>query len=200
MNLKFSFSWIGLVIFALPMLINIAYVVFPPQGKAQPPASASRWLEGVEQVSRIAYLLAVTLLVSREPASLRSPWFWLAAVFLVLYYAVWIRYFRGGREIELLRRPFLWVPMPLAVFPILYFLCAALWLRNLPAMLLMLLFGAAHLTVSCRAFRMKHGKKYVDSVSASDRVVPGVSLSWGQTGREKLDCLRFFTKNRGEER
>ena len=81
MNLKFSFSWIGLVIFALPMLINIAYVVFPPQGKAQPPASASRWLEGVEQVSRIAYLLAVTLLVSREPASLRSPWFWLAAVF-----------------------------------------------------------------------------------------------------------------------
>ena len=153
MNLKFSFSWIGLVIFALPMLINIAYVVFPPQGKAQPPASTSRWLEGVEQVSRIAYLLAVTLLVSREPASLRSPWFWLAAVFLVLYYAVWIRYFRGGREIELLRRPFLRVPMPLAVFPILYFLRAALWLRNLPAMLLLLLFGAAHLTVSCRAFR-----------------------------------------------
>ena len=153
MNLKFSFSWIGLVIFALPMLINIAYVVFPPQGKAQPPVSTSRWLEGVEQVSRIAYLLAVTLLVSREPASLRSPWFWLAAVFLVLYYAVWICYFRGGREIELLRRPFLRVPMPLAVFPVLYFLCAALWLRNLPAMLIMLLFGAAHLIVSCRAFR-----------------------------------------------
>ena len=29
MNLKVSFSWIGLVIFALPMLINIAYVMFP---------------------------------------------------------------------------------------------------------------------------------------------------------------------------
>lgn len=26
MNLKVSFSWIGLVIFALPMLINIAYL------------------------------------------------------------------------------------------------------------------------------------------------------------------------------
>lgn len=30
MNLKLSFSWVGLVVFALPMLINIAYAVFPP--------------------------------------------------------------------------------------------------------------------------------------------------------------------------
>ena len=35
MNLKVSFSWFGLVIFALPMLINIAYVMFPPVGKAE---------------------------------------------------------------------------------------------------------------------------------------------------------------------
>ena len=33
MSLKLSFSWIGLVIFALPMLINIAYAIFPPKRK-----------------------------------------------------------------------------------------------------------------------------------------------------------------------
>ena len=153
MNLKVSFSWIGLVIFALPMLINIAYVLFPPAGKAEQPAAVMHWIEIVEQISRIAYLFAVTLLVSRETLSFRSVWFSLAAVFLVLYYAVWLRYFMGGREIALLSRSFLFVPMPLAVFPVLYFLCAAIWLHNLPAAIIMVIFGAAHLTVSIQSFR-----------------------------------------------
>ena len=152
MNLKVSFSWIGLVIFALPMLINIAYVMFPPAGKAEQPAAVTHWVEIVEQISRIAYLFAVTLLVSRETLSFRSVWFSLAAVFLVLYYAVWLRYFMGGREIALLSRSFLFVPMPLAVFPVLYFLCAAIWLHNLPAAIIMVIFGAAHIAVSLQSF------------------------------------------------
>ena len=153
MNLKVSFSWIGLVIFALPMLINIAYVMFPPAGKAEQTSAVTHWVEIVEQISRIAYLFAVTLLVSRETLSFRSVWFSLAAVFLILYYAVWLRYFMGGREIALLSRSFLFVPMPLAVFPVLYFLCAAIWLHNLPAAIIMVIFGAAHLAVSLQSFR-----------------------------------------------
>lgn len=152
MNLKVSFSWVGLVVFALPMLINIAYVMFPPAGEAKPPAPVTHWVEIVEQVSRIAYLLAVTLLVSRRPVSWRSAWLFLATVFLILYYAVWIRYFALGREIALLKRAFLFVPMPLAVFPVLYFLCAAVWLHNVPAVILMVIFGAAHWTVSIQSF------------------------------------------------
>lgn len=152
MNLKVSFSWAGLVVFALPMLINIAYAMFPPAGEPEPSAPVTHWVEIVEQVSRIAYLLAVTLLVSRKPVSWHSIWFFLAAVFLILYYAVWIRYYALGREISLLNRAFLFVPMPLAVFPVLYFLCAAVWLHNAPAVILMVIFGAAHLTVSIQSF------------------------------------------------
>ena len=81
-----------------------------------------------------------------------SGWLYLAAAFLILYYAVWFRYFMSGREISLLSRSFLFVPMPLAVFPVLYFLCAAIWLHNLPAAIIMVIFGAAHLNVSTRSF------------------------------------------------
>lgn len=158
MNPEFPFSWIGLVIFALPMLINIAYVAFPPAEQTERAASVPRWVELVEQSSRIAYLLAITLWSSREAASLRSAWLYIAAGFLVLYYAVWIRYFLGGRKIALLNRAFCLVPMPLAVFPVLYFLCAAIWLHNPPAVALMLLFGAAHLTVSIRSFQSFYSK------------------------------------------
>lgn len=153
MNLKISFSWIGLVVFALPMLINLVYAAFPPAGEPQPPAPVTRWVEIVEQASRIAYLLAVTFLVSRTPVSVRSTWFFLAVAFLLLYYAVWIRYFVFGRDVALLERMFLFVPMPLAVFPVLYFLCAALWLHNVPAAVLMVIFGATHLTVSLQSFQ-----------------------------------------------
>lgn len=153
MNLKISFSWIGLVVFALPMLINLVYAAFPPADEPQPPAPVTRWVEIVEQASRIAYLLAVTFLVSRTPVSVRSTWFFLAVAFLLLYYAVWIRYFVFGRDVALLERVFLFVPMPLAVFPVLYFLCAALWLHNVPAAVLMVIFGATHLTVSLQSFQ-----------------------------------------------
>ena len=151
--MKLSFSRLGLVLFVLPMLINLAYVMFPPAEEAKADGAVPRWVEGIEQISRIAYLFAVTLLVSPENLSFRSVWLFLAALFLLLYYVVWIRYFAGGREIVLLRRVFLFVPMPLAVFPVLYYLCAAIWLHNLPAAIIMVIFGAAHLTVSIQSFR-----------------------------------------------
>ena len=62
-------------------------------------------------------------------------------------------YFMGSQEVFLLSCSFLFVPMPLAVFPVLYFLCAAIWLHNLPAAIIMVIFGAAHLTVSLQSFR-----------------------------------------------
>ena len=127
--------------------------MFPPAGKAEQPVAVTHWIEIVEQISRIAYLFAVTLLVSRDKPGFRSGWLYLAAAFLILYYVVWFRYFMGGREIPLLSGSFLFVPMPLAVFPVLYFLCAAIWLHNLPAAIIMVIFGVAHLTVSIQSFR-----------------------------------------------
>ena len=151
--MKLSFSRLGLVLFVLPMLINLAYVMFPPAEEAKADGAVPQWVEGIERVSRAAYLFAVTFLVSREPIKPRSVWLFLAALFLLLYYAVWVRYFAGGRKIALLSRSFLFAPMPLAVFPVLYFLCAAIWLHNLPAAIIMVIFGAAHLTVSIQSFR-----------------------------------------------
>ena len=151
--MKLSFSLTGLVVFALPMLINVAYVLWPPVGDVQPPTGITRWVEIVEKVSRIAYLFAVVFLVSNRVLPGKRAYLWLAVVFLALYYVVWLRYFLTGRNPARLGQTFLLVPMPLAVFPVLYYLCAALWLGNLPAAGLMLIFGAAHLTVSIQSFR-----------------------------------------------
>lgn len=77
---------------------------------------------------------------------------YIAAVFLIFYCLVWICYFTGGRDVSLLGKSFMFVPIPLAVFPVLYYLFGAIWLRNIPAAILMLIFGSAHITISYRSF------------------------------------------------
>ena len=54
-------------------------------------------------------------------------------------------YKRQGYGKRLLEKPFLFVPIPLAVFPVLYYLIAAIWMGNFPAAILMVIFGTAHM-------------------------------------------------------
>ena len=149
---KIQFSWIGLIIFALPMLINIVYFVFPPVNAPSEAEASNKIWEMIEQVTRVLYVIAICILVSNKKTDFKSPWFYFGIVFLVLYYIVWIRYFMGGRDVALLGKSFLFVPMPLAVFPVLYFLFSAIWLHNYIAAIIMVVFGIAHNLVSYASF------------------------------------------------
>ena len=154
--MRFGFSVIGLVIFLVPMLINIVYFLLPPvdekkdgeSRKQKEERKENRILSMIESGSRIAYAIAICCLVSKAEISYRSPLLYVSIVFLILYYIVWIRYFIGGRKMRLLGSSFLFVPMPLAIFPVLYFLFAALWVHNYYAMGVMILFGIAHNVIS----------------------------------------------------
>ncbi len=150
--MKLSFSWVGLVVFALPMLINVIYAIFPPTGDVGQVKNVTKWVEVIENVSRIAYLILMTFLVNKDAPYYLNVWLVLAAIFLILYYVVWIRYFIGERDVALLAKPFLFVPIPLAIFPVLYYLFAAIWVGNYPAAIVMIIFGAAHITVSVQSF------------------------------------------------
>lgn len=150
--MKLSFSWVGLVVFALPMLINVIYAIFPPTGDVGQIKNVTKWVEVIENVSRIAYLILMTFLVNKDAPYYLNVWLVLAAIFLILYYVVWIRYFIGERNVALLAKPFLFVPIPLAIFPVLYYLFAAIWVVNYPAAIVMIIFGAAHITVSVQSF------------------------------------------------
>lgn len=60
-------------------------------------------------------------------------------------------YKRQGYGKRLLEKPFLFVPIPLAVFPVLYYLIAAIWMGNFPAAILMVIFGTAHMRAAFAA-------------------------------------------------
>ena len=151
-NIKLGFSWIGLIVFLLPMLINIVYVILPPKNAPTTQQETNKILEIIEQSTRILYMLAIVFLVCKEKVDFTSIWMFVGLIFLALYYIVWFRYFLGGRDIELLGKPFLFVPMPLAVFPVIYFICSAIWLNNYIAVLFMIIFGIAHNIISYKSF------------------------------------------------
>lgn len=147
-DMRLKFSLLGFIIFMIPMVINIIYVLFPPANTAQDIQPVNKWLEGIEQSTRVLYAVAMCILVSNKEVEYLDVWFYLGAVFLVLYYIAWIRYFIGGRKIELLGKNFFFVPMPLAIFPVLYYIFAAIWVHNWIAVVLMIIFGIAHNIIS----------------------------------------------------
>ena len=146
--MEFKFSVYGLVIFLLPMFINVVYFLLPPKNIEGEDSNQNKILESIEQISRIAFAVAICTLVSMRELDFKSPFLYLALLFLVLYYIVWIRYFTKGRDVSLLGENFLFVPIPLAVFPVMYFIFASIWMNNYIALAIMILFGIVHFKIS----------------------------------------------------
>ena len=153
MNVKLGFSWIGTMVFVLPMLINIVYFIAQRNGDVQGNACPYKWVEIVEQVTRVLFAIAICFLLSNQKVEWKSPFLYVSLGFLVLYYIVWIRYFMGGMDVSLMSKSFLFIPIPLAVFPVYYYLFASLWLHNFIASAIILVFGIAHYAVSYLSFR-----------------------------------------------
>jgi hypothetical protein len=71
---------------------------------------------------------------------------------LGLYYYCWIRYFRSRKRLYLFS-PLLSIPVPMAVFPVIYFLLSAVILDSLPVFLGGLVLAAGHVPISYLHYR-----------------------------------------------
>lgn len=147
-DIKIRFSLLGLIIFLLPMLINIVYFSMGKNKSVQGVQMPYKWVEMIEQVTRVLYAIVICFIVSNQKIEYNSPILLIGIIFLILYYVVWTRYFIEGMDESLLYKSFLFIPIPLAVFPVLYYICGALFLRNYIAEVVMIFFGIAHYTVS----------------------------------------------------
>lgn len=57
-DLKIGFNWYGLVIFILPMIINVIYVILPPNETGSTHKTCTI-AEIIENATRILYLFAI---------------------------------------------------------------------------------------------------------------------------------------------
>ena len=131
----------------MPLFVNVAYAFLPLKNQ-QEKKQASKYWEIIEQVSRILYAILVCFLLSDKELDFSSLWFYGAILCLILYHVVWMRYFFRGRDASLLSTKFLYIPYPLVIFPVLYYICCAAWLDNSLAIAAMLIFLVAHCEVA----------------------------------------------------
>jgi hypothetical protein len=143
MKLGFGFCLQGLICLILIMLPNLFWFILPPANPVSE-SSVQPIIGIIQSVTRIAFFAFTIILVNEKAVSYKSPYTIFMVILLMLYYITWIRYFAGGRDTSLLTDKLWIIPIPLAIFPVLFFLLEALWLGNIPALIAILLFGIFH--------------------------------------------------------
>jgi hypothetical protein len=142
----FEVSWKGIIIVLLALLPNLIFVAFPPKNAPGDIMDGGLLINILEHGARMLLFTVLIFITKDKEVSYVNPSFIGMCICLVFYYMLWIRYFMGGQEFSLLSATFIGIPAPMAVFPILYFMFAALWFKSVPLVILTGLFAIGHIT------------------------------------------------------
>lgn len=140
-----NFSFIGLIIVVLSLLPSIIMAFLPPTNVIETKGKIA--LSVFETIGRIA-VIAILLFSKKSFDRKTDIWFILMCIFGLLYYIGWIRYFFFGRTFDLLYKPLWFIPVPLAIFPIMAFAFAAIWGRNIPLGIAVIIMAIGHIPQS----------------------------------------------------
>jgi hypothetical protein len=147
-------SWIIPLAIFLP---NLLFFVLPPRNMpANNQNNESLLLKAAEGLGRLGVLVVPVF----SPIYFSSGWDISACIamilFLLFYYAGWVRYFVGNRDYGLLFLPMLRIPVPLAISPILYFLCGAVVLHSPFLLVSSIILAIGHIPISIVTARQIH--------------------------------------------
>ncbi|NGM85289.1 hypothetical protein G5B47_23070 [Paenibacillus sp. 7124] len=148
MNDFWGFSWEGLVVFVLVMVPNLFYFWLPKSSGAGRAGSHHWMLDVIEHASQAIFVLLLVFWGSRHDSPMLSPYTLGMAVFLFVYYLLWILYFRGFRNLTVL--------LGMAVAPVAYFILAEIWLHKGPAIVPTVIFGVTHIIITYIDYRSVH--------------------------------------------
>ncbi len=146
-----GFSWLGLLVSLGILAPSFLLMLFPPT-EALPTPRISPVFTATEKVGQ-AGCLAIPVLSERgfaEPGSTVALTLMLASI--AAYYGLWARYLFRGRHPLTLYGPLWRIPVPMAVFPVLAFGFAALWIGSWWLAVATVILAAGHWTVSGKIF------------------------------------------------
>lgn len=138
----------GILIPLFLMLPNFLWMAYQGSSNLDEPGQEPLWLRIFENIGRLAVLLLPAFFVINPVRRFSIPALVLMGLCLSLFYAAWVRYFAGGRAHGLLKAPLLGVPVPMAVFPIIYLLLSSYLMGSWWMFGASVMFGAAHLWVT----------------------------------------------------
>ncbi len=156
-------SWLypfNIVIIGLILLPNLLFLFFPPvqvsgHVSGQIPGEAERtvlWTAvGILEFTGRIGVFTLPLFWRMETAN-SSGKVALAVMGLcvAVYYWCWLRYFMAGCDVSLLFAPLGVLPLPMALFPVIYFFSVAVLLHSWPVGIAAVTFAVGHILESSR--------------------------------------------------
>ena len=139
----------GIIIPVLIMVPNIFHYL-KIRNKSDVPSSnksAPTLIKIIENIGRLGILITPLFYSLNLDNSFSIYFLVLSLLFLLLYYVAWLRYFMSGSNQIDLRKSLL-IPLPLAVYPSLYFICSSYLLSSIPMLISSLVFAIGHIWVS----------------------------------------------------
>lgn len=143
----------GWLIPLLVLLPNLLMVRFPPTQRPEDAPGVSRWLEALERLGQAGAFVIPCFYRIRIQGAVASVALAVMALALSSYYLGWLRYVRQGQRYALLFAPMWGIPLPMAVWPVIYFGAAAVLARSWPLAAATMVFAIGHLAVSAHERR-----------------------------------------------
>ena len=140
-----GFSLRGFLVVMLAMLPNILYGILPKNNITDVQTTPSILLEQMENIARVLFIIFFVVIVNKKIEYNKPAYIIGMVIFLLLFYYLWGRYFMNGNDVSYLGKNLWGIPVPIAVFPVVYFTFAALWLHNIPAVIAVVVFGICHI-------------------------------------------------------
>lgn len=145
-NFQFVLNSGGLIPVLL-MLPNVLWMLLPkPDPNKQ--VSEPLLLTIVENVGRIAIMILPFFYSLQLNRPFSVPVMIGIGLALAVYYAAWLRFFTQGRTPQLFRAPFLGIPLPLAVAPVVFLVLSSYLMDSWWMLGASVLFGVVHIWVS----------------------------------------------------
>lgn len=135
----------GLIIAILLLLPHIFYLAYPPKQGAKRRRKPNPFFLVLERVGFLACILTLLLSGENFKNAEFSIFLGLWMVSLLLYLLLWIRYFANGRDTVYLSKPFLFFPVPSAVFSALTLLFTGIWIGSIPLCIAAAVYAVGHI-------------------------------------------------------
>lgn len=144
---------LSLIITILILIPNIFFSLKKPVNKPSDLPKENIFLVVLENVGRYGVFIIPLFYAIGIDEPVDYVVIVLMGLMLLLYYGCWIRYFWHGSDFKWMFLPFLKIPVPLAISPVLYFMLSSLILNSLPMLIFSILLAAGHIPISWQQYK-----------------------------------------------
>ena len=151
----FGFSYVGLIFLLMLFVPNIIWTRRQPEGYKELAHKENKVLLAFERVGQVCVTAAAVLFSDYNPTefSAWTAWLIVSAALMLIYEAVWVRYFIKP-TLKNFYGSFLLIPIPLASLPVFAFLLLSIYGKVIWLMISAVIIGIGHIGIHIQHFKM----------------------------------------------